>query len=71
MSSRKTEIRDDESAKDSSGDRGAGSVGERPDLAGSRDSGNRTPGSHRKSGHHTIEDEISGDTANDPGLGGV
>jgi hypothetical protein len=69
MDSEKTKRRADESVPESSGDRRAGSVGERPELAGSRDSGDRSAGSHKR-GKHSVEDEIAGDSANDPGLGG-
>jgi hypothetical protein len=47
MASRKTAIRNLESAPDSEGDRRAGSVGERPELAGSRDKEGRSAGSKR------------------------
>jgi hypothetical protein len=63
--------RERQSGSESSGDRRAGSVGERGDLAGSRDSGDRSVGSSKKNGSHSIDDEISGTSENDPGLGGA
>jgi hypothetical protein len=63
MESKKSKIRDLKSAPDSEGDRRAGSVGERPELAGSRDSGDRSVGSKRT--------ESDSDTSSsDPILGG-
>jgi hypothetical protein len=48
MDSKKTTIRKVKSDSDSEGDRRAGSVGERPELAGSRDSGDRpAPSKHK------------------------
>ncbi len=69
MDSKKSDLRNEKSAESSAGDRRAGSVGERPDLAGSRDSGDRS-GTRSKTRKHAIEDEIAGDAGNDPGLGG-
>ncbi|MFL6450260.1 MAG: hypothetical protein ACJ746_21660 [Bryobacteraceae bacterium] len=48
MESRKTVMRDLKSNPDSAGDRRAGSVGERPELAGSRDNEDRSARSKRK-----------------------
>jgi hypothetical protein len=47
MESKKTVLRNLKSDPDSTGDRRAGSVGERPELAGSRDSDRRSVGSKR------------------------
>ncbi len=69
MDSKKSDLRDEKSAEHSAGDRRGGSVGERPDLAGSRDSGDRTSTSSNTR-KHAIEDEIAGEAGNDPGLGG-
>ena len=69
MDSKKSDLRDEKSAESSAGDRragGTGSVGERPDLAGSGD----RSGARSKSRKHAIEGEIADDTGNDPGLGG-
>ncbi len=67
MESEKSAIRKEKSESESAGDRRTGSVGERPDLAASRDSGNHTVGSRKK---HSIQEELDGTTGNDPGLGG-
>ena len=69
MKSRKSAIREVKSEADSSGDRRAGSVGERPELAGSRDNGDRSVGS-RKASRHSIDDEIASESGQDPILGG-
>lgn len=71
MDSEKSAGREAKSTPESSGDRRTGSVGERPDLAGSRDSGDRSVGSSKKKSSHSIDDEIAGTAENDPGLGGV
>jgi len=63
MESRKSLIRDLKSAPDSEGDRRGGSVGERPELAGSRDSGDRSVGSKRS-------DSDSDTSSSDPIWGG-
>ena len=63
----KPRVRKHTSDSETAGNRGAGSVGERPELAGSRDSGNRTGASGKK---HSIAEELDNTTANDPGLGG-
>lgn len=68
MHSEKDAMRHEKSETSSAGDRRTGSVGERPDLAGSRDSGNHSVGSRSKK--HSIEEELDGSTGNDPGLGG-
>lgn len=49
MSSEKSAIRTSKSVEDSSGDRRAGSVGENPELAASRDNGERSVGSGSQS----------------------
>jgi len=64
MESKKTVIRNLKSDPDSEGDRQAGSVGERPELAGSRDSGDRSVPSKRSAAD-------MGETSSDPILGGV
>jgi hypothetical protein len=69
MTSKKSAERKLKSIATSGGDRRTGSVGERPELAGSRDDGDRSIGASKKRGP-SIEDEIAGDSANDPGLGG-
>jgi hypothetical protein len=58
MESKKKAIRDVKSDPDSTGDRRAGSVGERPELARSRDSGERSVGSKR---NETDLEETSSD----------
>jgi hypothetical protein len=69
MKSTKSAMREAKSEAESGGDRRAGSVGERPELAGSRDSGNRSVGS-RKSRGHSVEEEISDQSDSGPVLGG-
>jgi len=62
MDSKKTAIRNVKSDSDSEGDRRTGSVGERPELAGSRDSGDR-PGPSKHKGadsHSSTPDPILG-----------
>ena len=71
MDSSKSAERKDESAAESTGDRRTGSVGERPELTASTTGGNRRSGSTSETHKHSIEDEFAGDTANDPGLGGI
>jgi hypothetical protein len=68
MDTAKSSHREQESQSDSTGDRRTGSVGERPDLAGGKDSGNRTPASKPKK--NSTQQELDGETGNDPGLGG-
>jgi hypothetical protein len=58
MESQKNRLRDLKSTRDSSGDRRAGSVGERPELAGSRDNDERSAKSKRV--HSTVDDEVPG-----------
>ena len=62
MESKKSVIRNLKSEPDSEGDRRAGSVGERPELAGSRDSGDRSVGSK----HTGSESDVN---SSDPILG--
>ncbi len=66
MDSEKSRRREEKSSSESTGDRRTGSVGERPDLAGSRDDGDRSVGSHGKTRKHSIEDEIAATSSNEP-----
>ncbi len=70
MNSEKTRARVRKSIPDFTGDRRTGSVGERPELSRGRTGGDRHGGSTAKRDQPSIEDEIAGDTTNDPGLGG-
>ncbi len=63
MESKKSLMRDLKSAPDSEGDRRAGSVGEKPELAGSRDSADRSGKSRRA-------ESDSEASSSDPILGG-
>jgi hypothetical protein len=71
MDSEKSTERNHKSAAESTGDRRTGSVGERPELRASTMGGDRRAGSTSEKKKRSIEDEIAGDTANDPGLGGT
>lgn len=71
MSADKAQKQENESAAESTGDRRTGSVGERPELTASTIGGDRLAGSTSEKKKHSIEDEFAGDTANDPGLGGI
>lgn len=66
MESEKSLERDTKSVPDSAGDRRTGSVGERPELAGSRDSDARSPGTKHKSEEQAVEDEIAGYSDSEP-----
>ena len=71
MDSEKSMEREHKSTGESTGDRRTGSVGERSELRASTIGGDRRAGSTSETKKRGIEDEIAGDTANDPGLGGT
>ena len=70
MSSEKSGTRVRKSIPDSAGDRRTGSVGERPELSRGKTGGDRHGGSTSEREQSSIDDELAGDTTNDPGLGG-
>lgn len=71
MDTEKSTKHKDESNAESTGDRRTGSVGERPELAASTTGGDRRVGSTGEMKKRSIEDEVAGNTANDPGLSGT
>jgi hypothetical protein len=71
MDSEKSTERNVESDTESADDCRTGSVRERPELRASTIDGDRRAGSTSETKEHSVEDEFAGDTANDPGLGGI
>ncbi len=59
MDSHKTISQREKSAPDSGGDRRAGSVGERPELAANTTGGDRRSGTPGEKHKHSLDDELS------------